>query len=176
VPFCPPEETRVRAWLPPTAWLSEPGMSLPVQAFSPWLFLEDSLRSFYEAVDIVTTPSGDPVAMVHCNNFTSDLNAWVGLFREFSELIGAELSMGDLYSTLYKQALLGDKDCGGLLAYCYLSGEHITNFEEGRPCLPGCPTQISTWPTSCGLTCSPVFGALRIGMDILIQEEKVKNR
>ena len=93
-----------------------------------------SFQKHYEEIDMVTTPDGHPVAMVHCNNCTSDLNAWVGLFKEVSG--GLRCETGYEYSssaTLYNKALEGDADCGGLLAYNYFSGESITGFEEGRP-------------------------------------------
>ena len=90
------------------------------------------LSKAYPEIDLVTTPSGDAVAMVHSNNCTSDLNAWVGLFKEFAEAMGMKVGMDQLFETLYNKALEGDDDCGGLLSYCYFSGEHITNF-EGRP-------------------------------------------
>lgn len=95
--------------------------------------LEEQLKKVHPEIDLATPPCGDLVGMVHCNNCTSDLNAWVGLFKEFSEAMGMEIDMNRLFGTLYGKALEGDKDCGGLLAYNYFSGEHITGFEEGRP-------------------------------------------
>ena len=83
--------------------------------------LEQPLSKPYAQIDMVRTPAGDPVAMVHCNNCTSDLNAWVGLFKECLEALGAKVDMDTLYGTLYNKALEGDKDCGGLLAYNYFS-------------------------------------------------------
>ena len=97
------------------------------------IVLEQALSKYYEEIDMVTTPDGKPVAMVHCNNCTSDLNAWVGLFGEALEVFGVKPDMDTLYGTLYRKALEGDADCGGLLAYNYFSGESITGFEEGRP-------------------------------------------
>ena len=97
------------------------------------LVLEKELSKVYDELDLVTTPSGDLVAMVHCNNCTSDLNAWVNIFKEFAESFGIDVDMNKLFGTLYNKALEGDKDCGGLLAYNYFSGEHITGFDEGRP-------------------------------------------
>ena len=82
---------------------------------------------------MVTTPDGLPVAMAHCNNCTSDLNAWVGIFKEFQQALGVPVDMNQLFSVLYNKALEGDVDCGGLMAYNYFSGESITGFEEGRP-------------------------------------------
>ena len=82
---------------------------------------------------MVTTPAGDPVAMANSNHCTSDLNAWVNVFKEFMEAMGMEVDMDKLFGTLYNKAMEGDPDCGGLLSYCYFSGEHMTGFEEGRP-------------------------------------------
>ncbi|MDV2887962.1 ATPase, partial [Alkalihalophilus pseudofirmus] len=84
-------------------------------------------------IDLVTTPTGNLVAMAHSNNCSSDLNAWIGLFEEISRAMGMGVDRDKLYGTLYHLALQGDSDCGGLLAYGYLSGEHMTHFEEGRP-------------------------------------------
>ena len=87
----------------------------------------------YEMIDMVTTPDGSLVAMVHCNNCTSDLNAWVNLFKEYQELLGIPVDMDELYGKLYNIALTGDTDCGGLLSYNYISGEPVTGLAEGRP-------------------------------------------
>lgn len=97
------------------------------------IVLEKELKEVYEEIDLVTTPTGNLVGMVHCNNCTSDLNAWVNLFKEFAESFGMKVDMNQLFGTLYNKALEGDDDCGGLLAYNYFSGEHITGFNEGRP-------------------------------------------
>ena len=103
---------------------------------------------------MVTTPTGEPVAMVHYNNCTSDLNAWVDLFKETLDLFGADVSMNDLYGKLYNKALEGDADCGGLLAYNYFSGEHVTGFEEGRPCSSASRMRHLPCPTLCGRICT----------------------
>ncbi|MDO5703178.1 MAG: ATPase, partial [Lachnospiraceae bacterium] len=81
---------------------------------------EKPLKKVYREIDMVTTPSGFAVAMSHANNGTSDLNAWVNIFREFSELMGYPVDMGELYGKLYSNSLCGDADCGGLLSYGYL--------------------------------------------------------
>ena len=114
--------------------------------------LEKELKKVHEELDLVTTPAGDLVAMVHCNNCTSDLNAWVDLFEEFSAAMGMKVDRNQLFETLYNLALEGDPDCGGLLAYNYFSGEHITHFEEDvrRSCV--CRTAGSIWRTSCAFT------------------------
>ena len=93
----------------------------------------ETLKKVHEEIDMVTTPDGLPVAMAHCNNCTSDLNAWVGIFKEFQQALGVPVDMNQLFSVLYNKALEGDVDCGGLMAYNYFSGESITGFEEGRP-------------------------------------------
>ena len=97
------------------------------------IVLEKPLSKPYEMIDMVTTPDGSLVAMVHCNNCTSDINAWVGLFKEYQQLLGVPVDMNELYGKLFNKALEGDADCGGLMAYNYVSGEPVTGLAEGRP-------------------------------------------
>ena len=122
---------------------------------------------------MVTTPSGDAVAMVHCNNCTSDLNAWVNIFKEFAESFGIDVDMNKLFGTLYNKALEGDKDCGGLLAYNYFSGEHITGFEEGRPMFVRTPDSKFSLANFMRANLYTSLGALKVGLDILLKEEEV---
>ena len=136
--------------------------------------LEQELSKVYPEIDIVTTPSGDLVGMVHCNNCTSDLNAWVSLFREFGETFGMKIDLNDLYGTLYRKALEGDEDCGGLLAYNYFSGEHITNFEEGRPLFVRTPKSKFSLANFMRVHLYTSLGALKVGMDIMLKQEHVK--
>ena len=112
--------------------------------------------------------------MVHCNNCTSDLNAWVGIFKEFAEGMGMKVDMNQLYGFLYNKALEGAKDCGGLLSYGYFSGEHITGFDEGRPLFVR--ETNSSFRLAEFMRCHlyTALGALKIGLDILMQNEKVK--
>ena len=113
--------------------------------------------------------------MVHCNNCTSDLNAWVNLFKEFAQNFGVEdVDMDQLYGTLYNKALEGDKDCGGLLAYNYFSGEHITGFEEGRPLFVRKPDSNFNLANFMRVHLYTALGALKTGLDILMKEEDVK--
>ena len=135
--------------------------------------LEKDLSKPYEEIDLVTTPAGDLVAMVHCNNCTSDLNAWVGLFREFAETFGMEVDMDRLFGTLYNKALEGDPDCGGLLAYNYFSGEHITGFDEGRPLFVRSPESRFNLANFMKVHLYTSLGALKTGMDILLKKENV---
>lgn len=136
--------------------------------------LEKELSKVYPELDLVTTPDGSLVAMVHCNNCTSDLNAWVGLFKEFTESFGMSVDMNQLFGTLYNKALEGDADCGGLLAYNYFSGEHITGFEEGRPLFVRTPESKFNLANFMRVHLYTALGALKTGMDILQKKEDVK--
>ena len=138
------------------------------------IVLEQALSKYYEEIDMVTTPDGKPVAMVHCNNCTSDLNAWVGLFGEALEAFGVKPDMDTLYGTLYRKALEGDADCGGLLAYNYFSGESITGFEEGRPLFVRRPDSKFNLANFMRVHLLTSLGALKAGMNILVKEEKVQ--
>ena len=136
--------------------------------------LEKALKAVHEELDMVTTPSGDAVAMVHCNNCTSDLNAWVGLFREFAENFGINVDMNELFGKLYNKALEGDKDCGGLLAYNYFSGEPVTGANEGRPLFVRKPDAHFNLANFMRTHLYAALATLKIGLDILLKEEKVK--
>ena len=138
------------------------------------IVLEKALSKLYPEIDMVTTPTGKPVAMVHSNNCTSDLNAWVELFQEFTHALGVEISQSKLFEMLYKKALTGDADGGGLLAYSYLSGEHITHLEEGRPLFVRTPESRFTLSNFMRVHLFSALGALKIGLDILFEQEKVK--
>ena len=136
--------------------------------------LEKDLKNVYPELDLVTTPAGDLVAMVHCNNCTSDLNAWVNIFDEFAESAGMKLDKNELFGILYRKALEGDADCGGLLAYNYFSGEHITGFEEGRPLFVRTPDSKFNLANFMRVNLLTSLGALKIGLDILLKKEGVK--
>ena len=137
------------------------------------IVLEKDLKSVHDEIDMVTTPTGHPVAMAHCNNCTSDLNAWVGIFKEFAETAGTKMDMDELYGTLYRKAMEGDADCGGLLAYNYFSGEHITGFEEGRPLFVRTPDSRFTLANFMRTHLYASLGVLKSGLDILLKEEDV---
>jgi sugar (pentulose or hexulose) kinase len=133
--------------------------------------LEEPLSKLYPEIDMVTTPAGKPVAMVHSNNCTSDLNAWVDLFREFTQALGVEVSESRLFEMLYTKALAGDADAGGLLAYNYFSGEHITHLEEGRPLFVRTPESRFTLANFMRVHLFAALGALKIGLGIFEQEQ-----
>ena len=132
--------------------------------------LEKALSKLHREIDMVTTPDGSPVAMVHANNCTSDLNAWVGLFSEFAKAAGLNLDPNTLFSILYNKALEGDPDCGGLLSYGYLSGEFITGLEEGRPLFVRKPDSKFNLANFMRTHLNTSIGAIKIGMNILEAE------
>ena len=123
---------------------------------------------------MVTTPDGSLVAMVHCNNCTSDLNAWVNLFKEYQELLGIPVNMDEIYSKLYNIALTGDTDCGGLLSYNYISGEPVTGLAEGRPLFIRSANDKFSLANFMRTHLYASVGVLKIGNDILFNDEKVK--
>ena len=173
VPLCPPEGDAGTGMTATNSVRVRTGnVSAGTSVFS-MIVTEKPLSKAYEEIDMVTTPTGEPVAMVHCNNCTSDLNAWVDLFKETLDLFGADVSMNDLYGKLYNKALEGDADCGGLLAYNYFSGEHVTGFEEGRPLFVRKPDAAFTLSNFMWTHLYTSLGALKTGMDILLKEEKV---
>jgi len=138
------------------------------------IVLEKELSRPYKEIDMVTTPSGHLVAMAHSNNCTSDLNAWVNVFKEFAEAMGMEVDMNKLFGTLYNKALEGDPDCGGLLSYCYFSGEHMTGFEEGRPLFVRSPESKFNLANFMRTNLYTCLGAMRVGLNLLFEKENVK--
>jgi sugar (pentulose or hexulose) kinase len=136
--------------------------------------LEKALSRLYPEIDMVTTPTGKPVAMVHANNCTSDLNAWVELFQELLNTLGFETSQSELFEKLFTLALNGEPDCGGLLAYNYFSGEPITHFEEGRPLFVRTSDSHFTLANFMRANLFSALATLKIGMDILFEQEKVR--
>lgn len=174
IPFCPPEGDAGTGMVATNSIAKRTGnVSAGTSVFS-MVVLEKPLSKVYPEIDLVTTPTGNLVAMVHCNNCTSDLNAWVNLFKEFAEAIGMKVDMNQLFGTLYGKAMEGDADCGGLLAYNYFSGEHITGFEEGRPMFVRTPESKFNLANFMRVNLFTSLGALKTGMDILLKEEGVK--
>ena len=137
------------------------------------LVLEKPLKGVYPEIDIVTTPDGAPVGMVHCNNCCSELDAWVRLFGEFAKLSGHELGKSELYSLLYRNTLGADADCGGVTAYNYLSGEPVTGIENGRPMYFRLPDGRMDLANFFRAQLYSSVAALKSGMDILFDKEKV---
>lgn len=174
IPLCPPEGDAGTGMVATNSVAKRTGNVSAGTSVFAMVVLEHELKNVHEELDLVTTPAGDLVAMVHCNNCTSDLNAWVNLFEEFSLAMGMKVDRNQLFSTLYNLALEGDPDCGGLLAYNYFSGEHITHFEEGRPAFVRLPDSRFNLANFMRVHLYTSLGALRVGMDILFKEEGVK--
>ncbi|WP_298990902.1 FGGY-family carbohydrate kinase [uncultured Pseudokineococcus sp.] len=132
--------------------------------------LEGPLDRVHRELDMVTTPAGDPVAMVHCNNGASELDAWTRLFQQFAAAIGAPADDGAVFGALFRASLDGAPDGGGMLAYNYLSGEPITELEEGRPLFLRTPGRPFDLPTFMRTQIYAAFATLKIGMDVLAGE------
>ena len=137
------------------------------------MIVTDKKLGVHREIDMVTTPSGAPVAMAHCNNCTSDINAWVSLFSEFAEAIGAPIDKGELFTLLFRKAIEGDPNCGGLLSYNYFSGEGVTDIDEGRPIFARTPDAKLTLPNFMRTHLLSALATLKIGLDILTKEENV---
>ena len=174
IPLCPPEGDAGTGMVATNSVAQRTGNVSAGTSVFAMIVLEKALKKVHVEIDMVTTPSGAPVAMVHCNNCTSDLNAWVKLFRQFAEAIGVEVDSNTLYGTLYRKALEADADVGGLLAYNYYSGEHITGFEEGRPLFVRMPDSRLTLANFMRTHLYAALGSLKIGMNILLEEEGVE--
>lgn len=174
IPMCPPEGDAGTGMTATNSVAVRTGNVSAGTSVFAMVVLEKELKKVHPEIDLVTTPSGELVGMVHCNNCTSDLNAWVGIFKEFAEAFGVKADMNDLFGTLYRKALEGDADCGGLLSYNYFSGEHITGFEEGRPLFVRRPESHFNLANFMRTQLYTSLGALKTGLDILFKEEDVK--
>ena len=173
-PFCPPEGDAGTGMVATNAVLKRTGnVSAGTSSFS-MIVLEKELSKPYEVIDMVTTPDGYPVAMVHCNNCTSDLNAWVNLFKEYQQLLGVPVDMNEVFGKLYNNALTGDPDCGGLLSYNYFSGEPVTGLNEGRPLFVRSATDKFSLANFMRANLYASVAVLKIGNDILFNEEHVQ--
>ena len=174
IPVCPPEGDAGTGMVATNAVKPRTGnVSAGTSSFS-MIVLEKDLSKPYEVIDIVTTPDGNPVAMVHCNNCTSDLNAWVNLFKEYQELLGVPVDMNEVFEKLYNHALTGAPNCGGLLSYNYISGEPVTGLAEGRPLFVRSANDKFTLANFMRANLYAAVGVLKIGNDILFNEEHIK--
>ena len=173
IPMCPPEGDAGTGMVATNSVAVRTGNVSAGTSIFAMVVMEGELSKVHEEIDMVTTPDGSPVAMVHCNNCTSDLNAWVNLFGEFAESFGIKADKNELFGTLYRKALEADKDCGGLMAYNYFSGEPITGFDEGRPLFVRTPDSHFTLANFMRTHLYSALATLKIGLDILLKEEKV---
>ncbi len=174
IPMCPPEGDAGTGMVATNAVKQRTGnVSAGTSSFS-MIVLEKDLSKPYEMIDMVTTPDGSLVAMVHCNNCTSDLNAWVNLFKEYQELLGVPVDMNEVFGKLYNNALNGDADCGGLISFNYISGEPVTGLTEGRPLFVRSANDKFNLANFMRAHLYASVGVLKIGNDILFNEEHVK--
>lgn len=173
IPLCPPEGDAGTGMAATNSVAKRTGnVSAGTSAFV-MIVLEKELKRVHSEIDLVMTPNGSLVGMVHMNNCSSDVNAWVDIFAEFAVTAGLKLSKDELYSLLFNQALKGDPDGGGLLSYGYYSGENITHMSEGRPLFVRQPDSQFTLANFMRVHLFSAFGAMKIGMDILTKEEQI---
>jgi sugar (pentulose or hexulose) kinase len=170
VPVCPPEGDAGTGMVATNSVAERTGNVSAGTSVFAMIVLEKPLAKLYPEIDMVTTPTGKPVAMVHSNNCTSDLNAWVALFQEFARTLGAEVSESRLFEMLYTKGLAGEADCGGLLAYNYFSGEHLTRLTAGRPLFVRTPESRFTLANFMRTHLFSALGALKTGLDIFDRE------
>jgi sugar (pentulose or hexulose) kinase len=174
VPVCPPEGDAGTGMVATNSVAPRTGNVSAGTSVFAMIVLEKELGSVYPEIDLVTTPDGALVAMVHCNNCTSDLNAWVNIFDEFATAIGAPIDKNQLFSVLYNKAMEGDRDCGGLLSYNYFSGEPVTGFEEGAPLFVRKAENRFNLANLMRTHLYSSLAALKVGLDLLFENEKVE--
>ncbi len=172
--MCPPEGDAGTGMVATNSVAARTGNVSAGTSVFAMIVLEKELSKVYSEIDLVATPSGKLVAMAHSNNCTSDLNAWVNLFDETLKAFGVEVDQTTLFKTLYTKALEGDADAGGLLSYGYLSGEHMTHFEEGRPLFVRSSQNHFNLANFMRANLYTSLGALKIGLDILLKGEGVQ--
>jgi sugar (pentulose or hexulose) kinase len=174
IPLCPPEGDAGTGMVATNSVAPRTGNVSAGTSIFAMVVLEHELARVHRELDLVTTPAGDPVAMVHCNNGASELDAWAGLFAEFARALGTEVSSSQVFETLFTAALDGASDGGGMLAYNYLSGEPITDLEEGRPLFLRSPDSRLDLGTFMRTQLFSSLATLRIGMDVLQKSEGVR--
>lgn len=173
IPFAPPEGDAGTGMVATNSVRAGTGnVSAGTSDFA--MLVTDHALGVHREIDMVTTPAGNPVAMVHCNNCTSDINAWVGLFAEFADCIGAKVPKGELFTLLFRKALEAAPDCGGLLSYNYLSGEGIFDLNEGRPVFLRRPDAEFSLANFMRAHLLSTLATLKVGLDLLTEEENVQ--
>jgi len=174
IPLCPPEGDAGTGMAATNSVAERTGNVSAGTSIFAMIVMEKELSKVYPEIDIVTTPAGKPVAMVHCNNCTSDIDAWIKLFGEMLDISGAKPDKTALYNMLYNKALEADNDCGGLLSFNYFSGETITGFEEGRPLFARMPDSNFNLANFMRTLLFSSMATLKYGIDILTKEEKAR--
>ena len=174
IPFCPPEGDAGTGMVATNSVAQRTGNVSAGTSIFAMVVLEKPLSKVYPEIDMVTTPDGSPVAMVHCNNCTTDLDSWIGLLKETVELMSGSVNVPKLYDTFYNSALEGAADCGGLLSYNYYSGEHTTGFEAGRPLFTKLPDSKMNLANFARAILFSSMATLKFGMNILTEKEFVR--
>ncbi len=171
IPLAPPEGDGATGMIATNSIVPGSGNTSAGTSVFTMVVMERPLKAVHEAIDVINTPTGRPVAMVHCNNGANEINAWAGLFSEFASLIGSDVEMSTIFESLFRVSLDGDTDCGGLLSYNYLAGEVLTGFSEGRPLLVRPLASSFTLANFMRSQISGVFATLALGMRLLAREE-----
>lgn len=174
IPFCPPEGDAGTGMVATNSVRQRTGnVSAGTSSFS-MIVLEKELSKPYDVIDMVTTPDGSLVAMVHCNNCTSEINSWVNTFKEFEQLMGFPVDVNELYVKLFGTAMDGDPDCGGLISYNYVSGEPVAGLMDGRPLFVRSANDGFSLSNFMRSQLYASVAVLKLGNDILFNEENVK--
>lgn len=171
LPFAPPEGDAGTGMVATNAVAPRTGNVSAGTSIFAMVVLEKPLSKVYTEIDVVTTPSGKDVAMVHCNNCTSDMNAWVSLLKETLTLFGSEVPTGEVFTKLYQKSLEGDLDCGGVLVYNYMAGEGVTHLDAGRPMVVRRPDSRFDLANFMRSSIYAEIATMRLGMDILAEED-----
>jgi sugar (pentulose or hexulose) kinase len=174
VPMCPPEGDAGTGMVATNSVAPRTGNVSAGTSIFAMVVLEQELSRPHHELDLVTTPAGDPVAMVHCNNGASELNAWAGLFAEFAAALGSAVDSPTVFDTLFRSALDGPPDCTGLMSFNYLSGEPITGLDEGRPLFLRSPDSTFNLAAFMRTQLYAALATLRVGMDVLLTEEGIR--
>ncbi|MDD3403726.1 MAG: FGGY-family carbohydrate kinase [Hespellia sp.] len=174
IPMCPPEGDAGTGMVATNSVRQRTGNVSAGTSIFGMVVLEQNLSKAYKELDICMTPDGKPVAMAHCNNCSSDLNAWVSLFSEFLKTMDIQIEKSIIFPSLFEKSLEGDMDCGGLMTYNYFSGEHITGFDEGRPLFTRRADAKFSLANFMRAQIYSCFATLKIGMDILRKNEHVQ--
>ncbi|MDD2428776.1 MAG: FGGY-family carbohydrate kinase [Eubacteriales bacterium] len=176
IPFAPAEGDAGTGMAATNAVAARTGNVSAGTSIFAMVVLEHALKNVHPEIDVLTTPGGKPVAMVHCNNGTNDMNAWVKVLRETAALFGVEVSPGEAFTKLYQKSLEGAADAGGILVFNYLAGEGVTSFNEGRPMVIRTPGSSFTLANFLRAQLYSSMATLRIGMDLLSQENVAIDR
>ena len=173
IPLCPPEGDAGTGMVATKSVAEKTGNISAGTSIFAMAVLEKPLSKLYKEIDMVTTPAGRPVAMVHCNNCTSDINAWAKLFVEMVRALGINVTMPQVLDAMFYSADSQNAHFGGLLSYNYFSGEPITNFDEGRPLFVRTPSSDFSFANFSRTQLFSAVATLKIGMDILVEKENV---